>query len=121
MSVLFVGHGSVNQKSNEVYRQLLAKLKDAGFSNISAVLLSDGKKALDKAFAELPKSEPVKIVPLMVANGNHVINQIYGDSEESIKTMLETAGFEVVVFEKSILEHIIEKELYLTFWGDILE
>jgi cobalamin biosynthesis Co2+ chelatase CbiK len=120
MSVLFVGHGAKEKETNAIYRVFLERLRRDGFSNCSLILLSEGVCGLESGMSELPKDEPVTIIPLTVARGNTVDREIYGDDAASVKSRLAANGFAVIPYEKTLLEAIVEKNLHFALWGDWL-
>lgn len=120
MSVLFVGHGSKDGQANAIYSVLLERLRADGFPNCALALLSEGALDLALAMRAMPKDEPVKIVPLMVARGRHVMTEIYGDGVSSVKSRLIASGFDVIPCKKTVLEYILEKNLHFALWEDVL-
>ncbi len=95
-AIVFMGHGT-EAESNAVYATLQEKLTAAGFENYYIGTV-EAEPALDDvvaALGEAGKYKKVVLQPLMVVAGDHANNDMAGDEEDSWKTVLTGAGYEV--------------------------
>lgn len=95
-AVVFMGHGT-EAESNQVYAKLQEMLKNDGFDNYYVGTV-EATPSLDDVVAALNEAGTYKKVvlrPLMVVAGDHANNDMAGDEEDSWKTVLTNAGYEV--------------------------
>ena len=93
MEIVFMGHGSDHQ-ANEAYRRLAGKLRERGERyHIGTV--------------------EAKLQPLMIVAGDHAHNDMAGE-EDSWKTCLEEAGFEVTCRLRGMGEIGAIRELFVS-------
>ena len=95
-AIVFMGHGT-GADSNEVYSKMQRVFEDKGYGNYyigtveATPSLDDVMKAIDgKGYTR------VVLRPLMVVAGDHANNDMAGDDDDSWKSVLEKAGYEVV-------------------------
>lgn len=95
-AVCFMGHGT-EAASNAVYGALQDKLDAAGYENYYIGTV-EAEPSIDDVLEALnAKGTYKKVVlePLMVVAGDHANNDMAGDEEDSWKTVLTNAGYEV--------------------------
>ena len=88
--VLFMGHGNPDGRSDFIYMtaaQELAKI-DPGF-HLACV---EGAPGLEEIMPVL-NSKKVYLVPFMLVAGDHALNDMAGEEEESWRSRLEAKGF----------------------------
>ena len=103
-AVLFMGHGT-GHEANEVYFKLHEKLQQMSeqieLACVEAAPLFEDAvnhlKALD--------IQKVYLMPLMVVAGDHAMNDMAGDEEDSWKNRLKNAGFEAIPVLKGLGEN----------------
>lgn len=95
-AIVFMGHGT-EADSNAVYAKMQTVFEDKGLENYymgtveATPSLDDVMKAIDgKGY------ERVVLRPLMVVAGDHANNDMAGDEDDSWKSVMEKAGYEVV-------------------------
>ena len=95
-AIVFKGHGT-EADSNAVYAKMQTVFEDKGLENYymgtveATPSLDDVMKAIEgKGY------ERVVLRPLMVVAGDHANNDMAGDDDDSWKSLLEKAGYEVV-------------------------
>lgn len=95
-AICFMGHGT-EAASNVVYGTLQDKLTAAGYENYYIGTV-EAEPSIDDVLEALnAKGTYKKVVlePLMVVAGDHANNDMAGDEEDSWKTILTDAGYEV--------------------------
>ena len=91
--LLFMGHGT-DHRQDRVYGELQEKLDMKGIpAHIGTV---EGERAIEDIIPRLKKEKAGKVhlLPFMLVAGDHARNDMAGD-ENSWKTLLEEAGFDV--------------------------
>ncbi|MBO5552340.1 MAG: sirohydrochlorin cobaltochelatase [Lachnospiraceae bacterium] len=94
-AVCFMGHGT-EADSNAVYERMQKVFEEKGYKNyyIGTVEASPGIDDIVKAL-EGKGYERAVLRPLMVVAGDHANNDMAGDEDDSWKSILEKAGYEV--------------------------
>jgi sirohydrochlorin cobaltochelatase len=94
-ALVFMGHGN-DHKDVQSYRDFAAAMSKK-YGQPVFMGLVEGKPGFDDLLAELKKAKVQKtlLVPLMLVAGDHAINDMAGDDDESLKSRLQSAGFEV--------------------------
>lgn len=104
-AIVFMGHGT-EAESNQIYATMQEKLTEAGFENYYIGTV-EAAPALEDVMALLEEKGTYKKVvlePLMVVCGDHANNDMAGDEEDSWKTILTEAGYEVECVLKGLGE-----------------
>ncbi len=104
-AIIFMGHGTEAQ-SNQIYGTMQEKLTEAGFDNyyIGTVEAAPTLEDVMAALKEKGTYKKVILEPLMVVSGDHANNDMAGDEEDSWKTVLTEAGYEVECVLKGLGE-----------------
>lgn len=95
-AICFMGHGT-EAASNAVYSTLQDKLDAAGYENYYIGTV-EAEPSIDDVLEALNAKGTYKkavLEPLMVVAGDHANNDMAGDEEDSWKTVLTNAGYEV--------------------------
>ncbi len=89
--VLFMGHGNNDGRSDFQYMAAASELKkiDTDF-HLACV---EGNPDIDSVIEQV-SSKRVWLVPFMLVAGDHAINDMAGDDDDSWKSMLEAKGHE---------------------------
>ncbi len=119
-AVVLMGHGT-EHFANACYSCLQLKLADSlpniflgtveGYPSLADVI----KKLRAKGIRE------VILMPYMVVAGDHAVNDMAGDEEESWKTILEKEGFAVKTYLHGLGENIGYQEIYVDHIQDCLD
>lgn len=121
--IVFIGHGGLNV-GNACYGVLQLKLfrKQLGMVRIAALesypQLHD--VALPWEWADGQKPKRIHLHPLLLVAGDHALNDIFGDDEDSIEQQLRAAGYEVVRHEKGLGEYECIQKLYAAHLADAI-
>lgn len=104
-ALVFMGHGSSNL-ADEFYKILETKIQSTVSQNIFIGTV-EGKKTIADILSELKlrNIRNVKMCPFMMVAGDHAHNDMAGDDDESWKSVLENAGYNVSILLKGIGEY----------------
>lgn len=120
-AVLLMGHGGVHP-ANTAYAALQLKLQDAGLAQVF-VHTVEGYPSLAGVMEKLKQHniDRVRLYPFMLVAGDHAQNDMAGEEEDSVKSQLQAAGFQVsAVVLKGLGEFPAVHQLYLAHIQDML-
>ena len=110
--VIFMGHGSKG-RDNSCYHKLDQCLKDKGHGNLRIALVEE-EPGIDSVVNDIKDSpECIYLSPLMVVAGDHALNDMAGDTEDSWKNILEKKGYNVKCVLKGLGEYEEVRRLYV--------
>lgn len=103
-AVIFMGHGT-GHEVNDVYFKIRAKLQQ--MSEQLELACVEAAPLFEDAVKHLKtlNIQKVYLMPLMVVAGEHAMNDMAGDEEDSWKNRLENAGFEAIPVLKGLGEN----------------
>ena len=112
-ALVFMGHGT-HHFANAAYSQLEAMMQAAGYVN-AFVGTVEGFPTLDIVEGKLATygAQKVILAPLMVVAGDHASNDMAGDEEDSWKTILTQAGYEVECVLEGMGQNVAIRALYV--------
>jgi len=113
-AIVFMGHGT-EAKSNSTYAKMQDVLTKAGFENYFVGTV-EAKPSLDDVLKAIKKNKNYKKVvlePLMVVAGDHANNDMAGDEEDSWKSVITNAGYEVECILEGLGQVPEVQELYV--------
>lgn len=118
--LVLMGHGSEHY-ANATYSQLQLKLWLSGVRNI-IVTTVEGFPDFDDALAEIAALGYTKLVltPLMVVAGDHANEDMAGDDDESLKSVLESKGYGVRCIIRGMGEYSEFRDLFVKHVGDCI-
>lgn len=113
-SVVLMGHGGIHP-ANAAYAALQLKLEDAGLNNVF-VYTVEGFPSLSRIISKLKQKQVKKVtlMPFMLVADDHAINDMAGDEEDSAKSQLAAAGFEVDVYFHGLGGNIDIQDIYIS-------
>jgi sirohydrochlorin cobaltochelatase len=119
-AVGLMGHGGLNP-ANTAYAALQLKLEDAGLKNVF-VFTVEGYPTLDNLIVKLQqnKIKKVTLIPFMMVAGDHANNDMAGDEEDSFKSQLQKAGFQVEVYLHGLGENTAVQNIYVQHVKDMM-
>ena len=96
-AVVLVGHGT-DHAADKYYKEFEGLLRET--VNNSYMISIEGNLVLDDVIKELKekKFRKIYLYPFLVVAGDHALNDIASDDEDSIKSYLQKNGFEVESF-----------------------
>jgi len=120
-AVVLMGHGS-SHPSNSSYALFQYVLDDLEIKN-TFVATVEGYPAIDNIIPKLKKNniEKVTLMPFMLVAGDHAINDMAGEDEDSWKQMLKSEGFEVNTYLHGLGENKAFQEIYVQHIRDCIE
>lgn len=113
-ALVFMGHGS-DHHSNSAYSQLFMKYQLNNHHNIYITTVEGFPNLND--VVPLLKHKPIKkiiLTPLMLVAGDHAVNDMAGDEEDSLKSILEKEGYEVIPLIKGLGEYKFIRDIYIS-------
>ena len=93
---VYMGHGT-GHIANEVYTKLQKRIAERGIENIYIGTV-EASPTIEDIAEKLKETEYKRVLlsPLMIVAGDHAVNDMAGDGEDSWKSILEKEGFEVI-------------------------
>lgn len=103
-AVVFMGHGTEHE-SHCAYPAIEYMFRDYGINAFVGTV--EGYPELDQVIKKLKNNniKTVDLLPFMLVAGDHAINDMASDEEDSWKTILEKEGFHVRVHLKGLGEN----------------
>lgn len=111
--LVLMGHGT-EHIINAVYAALEYHFHDMGYPNVfvgTVEAYPDVEVVVRRVDVYHP--EKVVLLPLMVVAGDHAVNDMAGEEEDSWKTVFEKAGYEVACVLKGLGEFQGIRDIYL--------
>lgn len=104
-ALVFMGHGTTHY-ANSVYAALDYRFKDMGYRNVflGTVEAYPSLETLMKMVRQYG-AKKVTLAPFMVVAGDHAMNDMSGDDEDSWRSRFEKAGFQVSCVLKGLGEY----------------
>ena len=111
--LLLMGHGSEHQ-ANDSYLKLQQCFIDNGISNVF-IFTVEGSPLIDDIIkdVESQNKKKVTLLPFMFVAGDHAINDMAGDDEDSVASLLKERGYKVNSLIKGLGEFEFIRDLYL--------
>nr|WP_315021072.1 sirohydrochlorin cobaltochelatase [uncultured Aminipila sp.] len=117
-ALILMGHGT-GHFADAAYAALDYRFKALGYDNVFVGTV-EGYPDVDLVIEKIKKyaSKKVVLMPFMVVAGDHAVNDMAGDDEDSWKVMFENAGFEVSCIIRGIGEFLGIQQIYLNHTVD---
>ena len=111
-ALLLMGHGTEHHV-NPVYAALDYMFKDLGYKNVHVGTV-EAYPSLESALRLIRVSgvKEIRLAPFMVVAGDHAINDMAGEEEDSWKSRLEAEGYSVSCVMKGLGEYREIQNLY---------
>ena len=119
-NVVLFGHGTAHPATS-VYGCIQSVLQDEGYENVFVGTV-EGYPSLENVLNRLKRKniKEVLLMPLMVVAGDHVLNDMASEEEDSWKTILEAEGIKVNLFMKGLGEVKEFRNLYIDSIEDVI-
>lgn len=120
-AVVLMGHGS-EHFANAAYPAMNFMAREMGCLHLYIGTV-EGYPELD-SIIKLLKAENYKeilLAPMMLVAGDHAVNDMASDEEDSWKTLLEGEGFSVICLVKGLGEYKGIRSLYIEHLREIIE
>lgn len=108
--VALVGHGT-DHPANAYYNDLQAYIDEQELPIIVGTIEDGIEKILEKL--EKTRYKEVLIMPFLLVAGDHVQNDLLGEDEDSLSSILKAKGYKVEGYDKGLGENSIFQNLYL--------
>lgn len=120
-AIVLMGHGGVHP-ANTAYAALQIKLEEAGLNN-TFVYTVEGFPALGSVIEKLKnkKVKNVTLLPFMLVAGDHATKDMAGDEEDSAKSQLLKAGFNVDIYFHGLGENLAIQDIYVQHLKDAID
>lgn len=104
-ALVLIGHGS-SHETDSSYEELEAVMHASGHENYIVGTI-EGELDIKRAISKLKELRPSKVIlaPFLIVAGDHALNDIGGDEEDSCINMLKDAGFDVECILKGLGEY----------------
>ena len=104
--LVYMGHGNDHFPSGGSYLELAAQMRKMYPDVVTVIGNVEGFPAIDDVLGKLTRFGIKKIMlkPCMVVAGDHAINDMASDEEDSWKTILKKNGFEVITVKQGLGE-----------------
>ena len=106
-AVILMGHGT-EHRANDVY----LKLSDILESHNIFVGTVENKPDIYDVLNKTENFKNIVLVPFMVVAGDHAVNDMAGDDDDSWKSVMENVGRNVEVVLKGVGEYLPIREIY---------
>jgi sirohydrochlorin cobaltochelatase len=120
-AVILMGHGTEHY-ANSAYSQLQLKLILSGHDDVYITTVEGFPNFNDTVY--LMKSrwyKDVILFPFMLVAGDHANNDMAGDEEDSLKSILESHGYKVHCVVKGLGEYKEFREIFLSHTKDAIK
>jgi sirohydrochlorin cobaltochelatase len=120
-AIVFMGHGSEHY-ANASYCQLQMKLLSLGYDHVYVTTV-EGYPSFDDTmrFMSGHKYPKVCLIPFMLVAGDHAVNDMSGDDEDSLKSKFVSAGCEVECLLEGLGEQKAFQSMFLKHLKDAME
>lgn len=117
-AIILMGHGSTHP-INASYSMLQNILRDTGIKNIFIATV-EGYPILENVIPQLKKQniDNIILMPFMLVAGNHVVEDMAGDSQDSWKNRLGKLGFKVEMYLHGLGENMAFHQIYINHIRD---
>ena len=113
-----MGHGS-DHIADEAYEKLETTFRENGYSNVYVATV-EGSRTLEDVIENLENTSKVELRPFMLVAGDHAINDMASDDEDSWKSILQTKGYDVSVELKGLGEFKKIRDIFIEHLEDII-
>lgn len=119
-TMLFMGHGS-NHPSNACFVSLQSVFKFMHMDNVFIGTV-EGYPTIEVMIEMLKKDniKEVKLAPLMLVAGDHAINDMASDEDDSWKTLLENNGIKPHIYLHGLGEIAKFRQIYIDHVQDVI-
>lgn len=120
-AIVLMGHGSTHH-ANSCYAQLQCMLNDAELGNIYVGTV-EGYPVLENILSKLKEKniKEVTLMPYMLVAGDHAINDMAGDEEDSWKSQLEEQDIKAYVYLHGLGENRAYQDIYVQHVRDCID
>lgn len=112
-STVYMGHGS-DHVADRSYEELEEVFRKLGYEDVFIATV-EGSRSLEDILPKLKKKQygKLELRPLMLVAGDHAINDMASDGEDSWKSILEDQGFELEIVLEGLGQNSQVAEIFL--------
>lgn len=112
-TVVFMGHGTPHD-INSIYTELDQRLKELGYPQAFMGTV-EAEPTLDTLLEKVKTLQVKRVIlaPFMVVAGDHAMNDMAVDEDDSWKSTFEKAGYEVECILKGLGEYPAVRQIYV--------
>ncbi len=112
-TIVFMGHGTPHD-INSIYTELDQRLKELGYPQAFMGTV-EAEPSLDTLLEKIQTLHVKRVIlaPFMVVAGDHALNDMSGDEDDSWKSTFEKAGYEVECILKGLGEYPAVRQIYV--------
>ena len=116
-----MGHGS-DHDADELYKKLEDSYRENGYNNVYVATV-EGEVTIEDVLSNIKENNYKKIVlqPFMLVAGDHAINDMASDEDDSWKSLVSEEGYEVEVRVKGLGEYEGIQDMYVEHLKDLME
>lgn len=120
-ALVFMGHGS-DHDADELYKKLEDSYRENGYNNVYVATV-EGEVTIEDVLSNIKENNYKKIVlqPFMLVAGDHAINDMASDEDDSWKSLVSEEGYEVEVRVKGLGEYEGIQDMYVEHLKDLME
>lgn len=122
-ALVLMGHGTEHHV-DAAYAALDYRFKDMGYSRV-IVGTVEGYPAFEQVVKQLemldPRPETVVLMPFMIVAGDHAVNDMAGEEEDSWKSCLKDRGYSVKCILKGLGEMEAVRAIFLRHMAEALD
>ena len=120
-AIVLMGHGS-EHFANSTYSQLQMKMFTLGYDHVYVTTV-EGYPDIDDTMKIMAwhKYSKIVLIPLMIVAGDHAINDMAGDDDDSMKSRFQSAGCEVECVIEGLGEHKVFQDMFVERAKDLIE
>ena len=114
-AVILMGHGTSKADANAVYETLQNTFTEAGHGQYYIATV-EAAPSIDDIMQQIQEKgyRNITLRPLMLVAGDHACNDMAGEEEDSWKSKLEKAGYEVQAIMRGLGEEPAIREIYIS-------
>lgn len=119
-AIVFMGHGTEHE-ANSTYSKLQQRINELGHKNyfIGTVEAAPGLEEVMTLVADSGASNVV-LLPLMIVAGDHAVNDMAGDEEDSWKSAFEAEGYQVECVLKGMGQYPGIQDTFVRNAGELI-
>lgn len=120
-AIVFMGHGS-DHVADESYKKLENIYRKKGYENVYVATV-EGADTIEDVLEDIKDKDYKKIIlqPFMLVAGDHAINDMASDEDDSWNSIVKDAGYEVEVRVKGLGEYEGIQDMYVEHLRDLME
>ena len=119
-ALIFMGHGSARHSSDFFYTALAAFLIDLDKRAFLGTV--EGELTIDDVVRRCKEAccKKAWLIPFMAVAGDHAVNDMAGEGEDSWKSILSREGIEGIPIQRGVLDNAGIREVWLDHLAEVI-